>query len=124
MNLPKDDIVWAWNTTKLTAGQIGIRHGISRNVVLGIVHRDPRAKPRKPPTALQLKDRQIKAMEAEIARLQDIEAVLMKRRRGKKRKEALMEAQFWKALRQALYDEKPEALQALELARMEWKAAA
>ena len=41
----------------------------------------------------------------------------------RKGKQACMEAQFWKALRKALYEDLKQAKPA-HLARMEWKAAA
>lgn len=73
---PKNDIVWDWNTTKLTSGQLARKYNTTKGVILGIVHRDPRAKMRKPPTPMQLKDRRIKALEAEVARLQALEVSL------------------------------------------------
>ncbi|WP_201829611.1 hypothetical protein [Microvirga zambiensis] len=76
MTLPKDDIVWLWNTTDLSASRIGRKFGLTKGVVLGIVHRDPRAKMRRPPTPMQMKDRRIKALEAEVVRLQTLEAQL------------------------------------------------
>lgn len=41
----------------------------------------------------------------------------------RKGKQACMEAQFWKALRRALYEDAKQAKQP-QPARMEWKAAA
>lgn len=76
MSIPRDDIVWLWNTTSLSASQIGRKFNLTKGQVLGVVHRDPRAKQRKPPTPMQLKDRRIKALEAEVARLQALEASL------------------------------------------------
>ncbi len=79
MTHPKDDIVWLWNTTRLSATQIGRKYGISRSVVLGIVHRDPRAKMRRPPTPMQKAQKEIKALRQEVARLQALEASLARK---------------------------------------------
>lgn len=77
---PKDEIVWDWNTTDLSAREIGQKYGLSRSVILGIVHRDPRARERRPPTPLQKAYRYIKALEAEVRRLQELEASLTNRK--------------------------------------------
>lgn len=74
--LPKDDIVWLWNTTKLSAGQIANKYKTTKGTVLGIIHRDPRSKPRKPPSRLQQAKRRIAALEKEVKRLQELEASL------------------------------------------------
>ncbi|MBB3020678.1 hypothetical protein FHR70_003764 [Microvirga lupini] len=42
----------------------------------------------------------------------------------RKGKQACMEAQFWKALRKALYEDMKRAKRVPPSARMEWKAAA
>jgi hypothetical protein len=73
MTLPKDEIVWDWNTTKFSAGQIARKYGTTRNVILGIVHRDPRAIQRRQLTPLQKAQKRIKALQAEVERLQALE---------------------------------------------------
>lgn len=122
MTHPRDDIVWTWNTTDLSAAEIGRQHGLSRSVILGIVHRDPRAKSRRPPLAIQLQ-RRIKALKIEMKRLQRLEAVASRRTGVKKGKQALMEAQFWKAMRRALYEEQGQTSEASP-AHMKRKTAA
>lgn len=42
----------------------------------------------------------------------------------RKGKQACMEAQFWKALRRAVYEDAKQAKASPPVARMEWKAAA
>lgn len=80
MTLPKDEIVWAWNTTKITSGELARKYGVTRGVILGIVHRDPRAVKRRPLSPMQRKDRHIKALEAEVRRLQELEVSLAHRK--------------------------------------------
>lgn len=74
VNLPKNDIVWDWNTTKLTSGQLARKYKTTKGTVLGIIHRDPRSKPRKPPSQLQLAKKRIAQLEREVRRLQALEA--------------------------------------------------
>jgi hypothetical protein len=126
MNLPKDDIVWAWNTTKLTSGQLARKYKTTKGVILGIIHRDPRAKQRRPHTPLQKAKKEIKALRAEVSRLQEMEETVMKalhtRNRGGGK--AAMEAKFWKDLRKVLYEDQQQTAPAPDRSRMEWKAAA
>lgn len=72
-DLPKNDIVWDWNSTKLSAGQLARKYKTTKGTVLGIVHRDPRSKPRKPPSQLQLAKRRIAQLEREVIRLRALE---------------------------------------------------
>jgi hypothetical protein len=81
MSLPRDEIVWQWNTTELTCGQLARKYGTTKGVILGIIHRDPRAKQRRPQTAAQKTRRYITALEAEVRRLQALEAALAQSKR-------------------------------------------
>lgn len=65
----RDEIVWDWNTTKLTAGQLSRKYDLTRGQLLGIIHRDPRAVQRRPKSELRKAMERIKALEAEVARL-------------------------------------------------------
>lgn len=65
----RDEIVWDWNTTRLTSGQLARKYAMTKGQVLGIIHRDPRAKQRRPKTELQKAMERIKALEAELTRL-------------------------------------------------------
>ncbi len=99
----RGEIIHLWNTTPLPASEIGYRCGVTRASVLGLVNRDPRAKPRRPRAPKLAHDERRKIAEA------------------KARRREYMEAQFWKAMRLALLEDiKGQA----PLARMEWKAAA
>lgn len=77
----RDSLVWEWNTTKLTCGQLARKYKTTKGVVLGIIHRDPRAKQRRPPTAIQKLQKENKVLRAEIARLQMIEVARARRER-------------------------------------------
>lgn len=79
--IDKDTLVWEWNTTKLTSGQLARRHKATKGVVLGIIHRDPRSVSRRPATPLQKAQKEIKALRAEVARLQMIEVAKARRER-------------------------------------------
>lgn len=69
----RDEIVWDWNTTKLTCGQLARKYNMTVGQILGIVHRDPRARQRRPKTELQKAMERIKALEAEVIRLRAFE---------------------------------------------------
>lgn len=69
--LDRDGLVWDWNTTKLSGNQLARKYGVTRGVVLGIIHRDPRSNQRRPPTPLQRANRRIAALEAEVRRLRE-----------------------------------------------------
>lgn len=69
----RDEIVWEWNTTKLTSGQLARKYGITKGKLLGIIHRDPRAVQRRPKTEMQKAQDRIKALEAEVLRLRTFE---------------------------------------------------
>lgn len=68
----RDEIVWLWNTTSLTSGQLARKFKTTKGVVLGIVHRDPRAKQRRPLTPLQKALKENKLLRAELARLREV----------------------------------------------------
>lgn len=69
----RDEIVWDWNTTELTSGQLASKYKLTKGQVLGIVHRDPRAVQRRPKTEIQKAQARIKALEAEVLRLRAFE---------------------------------------------------
>lgn len=69
----RDEIVWDWNTTELTSGQLARKYKLTKGQVLGIIHRDPRAIQRRPKTEMQKARERIKALEAEVLRLRTFE---------------------------------------------------
>lgn len=69
----RDEIVWEWNTTKLTSGQLARKYKLTKGQVLGIIHRDSRAVQRRPKTEMQKAQERIKALEAEVLRLRAFE---------------------------------------------------
>ncbi|WP_368761996.1 hypothetical protein [Klebsiella pneumoniae] len=69
----RDEIVWDWNTTELTSGQLARKYKLTKGQVLGIIHRDPRAIQRRPKTEMQKAQERIKALEAEVLRLRAFE---------------------------------------------------
>lgn len=69
----RDEIVWEWNTTELTSGQLARKYKLTKGQVLGIIHRDPRAIQRRPKTEMQKAKARIKALEAEVLRLRTFE---------------------------------------------------
>ena len=69
----RDEIVWEWNTTKLTSGQLARKYKLTKGQVLGIIHRDKRAVQRRPKTEMQKAQERIKALEAEVLRLRAFE---------------------------------------------------
>lgn len=73
MTLSKDEVLWQWQTTGLSASQIGDGFDTTKGVVLGIVHRarlagDVRATMRRAPTRMQLLKR-IDDLAAEMERV-------------------------------------------------------
>lgn len=75
----RDEIVWEWNTTKLTSGQLARKYGITKGKLLGIVHRDPRSIARRQKTEIQRANDRIKALEAEVLRLRTFEVKAARR---------------------------------------------
>ena len=75
----RDEIVWDWNTTELTSGQLARKYKLTKGQVLGIIHRDPRAVQRRPKTEMQKAKDRIKALEAEVLRLRTFEVKAARR---------------------------------------------
>lgn len=75
----RDEIVWEWNTTELTSGQLARKYKLTKGQVLGIIHRDPRAIQRRPKTEMQKAQARIKALEAEVLRLRAFEVKAARR---------------------------------------------
>lgn len=78
----RDELVWDWNTTKLTSGQLARKYKLTKGQVLGIIHRDPRAVQRRPKTELQIAKTRIKALEAEVSWLRGLVAKTAQKQRA------------------------------------------